>query len=43
MKKTKTISEKRKLTLIRACTRALKKINIRNREQASREMENNNK
>ncbi len=40
---TKIISEKRQLALIRACTRALKKINIKNREQASRELEKNNK
>jgi len=37
--KTNTISDKRKLMLLRACARALKKINIRNREQESREAE----
>ncbi len=39
MKKNNTISDKRKLVLLRACARALKKINIQNREQKSREME----
>ncbi len=41
MKKSKnnTVSDERKLTLLRACARAMKKIDIRNRERKSREIE----